>query len=137
LLFRCFATRVYSPVVSLHQASCRMKKNPNAPILPLSRMELFETLLGTEAINDRYYNLVLTSDEDVKGLPPAHFMVAGRDVLRDEGLLYMEKLKRVGVETNVNVYPGVPHGFRRFEGLEASRQWDIDTVQAIKRLLKL
>lgn len=83
------------------------EENANAPILPLSRMELFETLLGPEAINDRYYNLVLTPDEDVRGLPPAHFMIAGRDILRDEGLLYMEKLKSVGYAGSFSWLDGV------------------------------
>ncbi len=49
----------------------------------------------------------------------------------------MSWLMVASVETGLDVYPGLPHGFRRYDGLEASRQWDIDTMQAIRRLLAI
>ena len=52
-------------------------------------------LLGAEATKDRYFNLPLVPVEDLRWLPPAHFQIAGRDMLRDEALIYMEKLKSV------------------------------------------
>ena len=36
----------------------------------------------------------------------------------------------------MNVYPGVPHGFRRYGDLEASHQYDEDLLMAIQWLLK-
>lgn len=38
-----------------------------------------------------------------EGLPPALVHVCGRDPLRDDGLLYAEKLKKAGVRTKLNV----------------------------------
>lgn len=46
-----------------------------------------------------------------EGLPPALIQVAGLDPLRDEGLAYADVLKKAGVKTRVEVYPGLPHGF--------------------------
>jgi acetyl esterase/lipase len=72
------------------------EENTNAPILPLSRIEFFNELLDVKDPRDRYYSLLLVSETDLAGLPATHFLVAGRDPLRDEALLFEEKLKRVG-----------------------------------------
>lgn len=44
-------------------------------------------------------------------LPPALIITAEHDPLRDEGNYYAEKLRECGVETELKVYPAVPHGF--------------------------
>ena len=67
-----------------------------APILNKERLELFGSLLKVPDPKDRYYSPLLVPDEEVKGLPPAHFVICGMDPLRDDAFLYMEKLKRVG-----------------------------------------
>lgn len=69
-------------------------ENKDAPILPASRMKLFEDLLGKNALEDPEYNLLLKVDDDLKGLPPTHFHIAGRDILRDQAFLFMQKLDR-------------------------------------------
>lgn len=33
---------------------------------------------------------------------------------------------------NVHVFPGLPHGFRRFADLPSSRRWDELVVESIK-----
>ena len=50
---------------------------------------------------------------DVSGLPPCHMTVAELDVLRDDGIAMAEKLKAAGVEVEVDLCPGVLHGFIR------------------------
>jgi acetyl esterase len=45
------------------------------------------------------------------GLPPALVLLAGCDLLRDEGRAYAARLRRDGVEVDEICYPGQPHGF--------------------------
>ncbi|KAE8396661.1 Alpha/Beta hydrolase protein [Aspergillus alliaceus] len=112
----------------------------HAPILPVSRMRLFGKLLdppgGPELEFDRRINPGLATAEEVKGLPATTFGIAGRDPLRDEGLLYAMLLSENGVPTNVHVFKGLPHGFRRYgDKLSASKKWDEVITQGIQYAL--
>ncbi|KAJ5382991.1 hypothetical protein N7517_000902 [Penicillium concentricum] len=102
-------------------------QNENAPILNMRRKQLFNGLLKVENPDptDKRLNPGLLSSEDAKKLPSTTLGIAGYDPLRDEGLLYGKLLAENGVPTNVNVFKGVPHGFRRFgERLSVCKQWD-------------
>ncbi|KAL8585056.1 hypothetical protein ACOMHN_013073 [Nucella lapillus] len=48
---------------------------------------------------------------DVSGVPPAYFVLANMDILRDEGLLYLHRLQQAGVSTQLDLYHGMGHGF--------------------------
>ncbi|HEV2821181.1 MAG TPA: alpha/beta hydrolase [Solirubrobacteraceae bacterium] len=54
---------------------------------------------------------------DLAGLPPAVIVQAELDPLRDDGLDYAQRLRAVGVEADVHVWPGMVHGFLRYRGL--------------------
>jgi acetyl esterase/lipase len=49
--------------------------------------------------------------EDLSGLPPAWIGVGGNDLFHDEDLAYAEGLQSAGVPCQVEVVPGVFHGF--------------------------
>ncbi|KAL0940144.1 alpha beta hydrolase fold-3 domain containing protein [Colletotrichum truncatum] len=111
------------------------KENENAPVLPRSMIDMFLGLLKIE--NPDYYDLRLNpgnaSSDQVRGLPPTTFGIAGLDPLRDEGLLYAKLLTEAGVPTDVHIFQGVPHGFRRFgDKLSESKHWDDVTDSGIK-----
>ncbi|KAJ5453675.1 uncharacterized protein N7458_004631, partial [Penicillium daleae] len=100
-----------------------------APILPVSRIDLFMTLLHVKEFPDAGRNLQMNpgnaTAEQVKNLPPTTFGIAGNDPLRDEGLFFGKLLSENGVPTDINVFPGVPHGFRRHgDKLTSSKRWD-------------
>jgi acetyl esterase/lipase len=49
--------------------------------------------------------------DDLSGLPPAWIGVGSNDLFHDEDLAYAERLKSAGVPCEVEVVPGVFHGF--------------------------
>lgn len=73
-------------------------ENEHAPVLPLKTMRLFTDLLKVQdpEVSDTKLNPGNASPEQVKGLPPTVFGIAGLDPLRDEGLLYAKKLTEAG-----------------------------------------
>lgn len=102
-------------------------ENENAPILPKRVVEFFMALLktGTPDLKDTKLNIVNATEDEVKGLPPTVFGIAGLDPLRDEGLLYAKLLTEANVPTEIRLFKGVPHGHRRFgKALKASEHWD-------------
>lgn len=99
----------------------------DAPILSRTTCEMFMDLLAVEKLDetDVRMNPGNATPEQVKGLPPTVVGVAAVDPLRDEGLLYAKMLAEAGVSTDVHIFKGVPHGFRRFgDKLSESKRWD-------------
>lgn len=102
-------------------------ENENAPLLPTKVIHFFNSLLKADNpdFKDTKLNIVNATEEEVKGLPPTVFGIAGLDPLRDEALLYAKLLSEANVPTDVTLFKGVPHGFRRFgKALKASEHWD-------------
>tara|TARA_B110000238_G_scaffold13840_1_gene13542 strand:- start:275 stop:634 length:360 start_codon:yes stop_codon:yes gene_type:complete len=48
---------------------------------------------------------------DLTNLPPSLIVVAGCDPLKDEGIVYGEKLKKAGNDVETKVFDGQIHGF--------------------------
>lgn len=48
---------------------------------------------------------------DLSGVAPAYLLVAGEDLLRDEGIDYSRRLMEAGVAVELHVVPGVTHGW--------------------------
>lgn len=71
--------------------------------------------------------------DDLSGVAPAHVAVAGFDVLRDEGLLYAERLRESGVPVSVQVVTGHVHAWANATG--ASRHSIAALAEAVRPLV--
>ena len=75
-------------------------------------------------------------EKDLSGLPPALILIGGADGFRDESIDYALRLGAAGVETELHVYPGVPHGHAVLVGTDVLRRWTRDSDDWLARQLR-
>jgi acetyl esterase/lipase len=114
-------------------------QNIDAPILNKEGMKwTFDHYIPNE--QDRYGPLFspFLWPTGFKGFPKTYFQIAGMDALRDQDLIFERKLRvDEGVETKVDIYQGVPHGFNSFvPKLKVSAKFVDDWKAGYEWLLK-
>ncbi|KAI0776522.1 Alpha/Beta hydrolase protein [Trametes elegans] len=71
------------------------------------------------------------------GLPRAFVHAMALDPLRDDGVVYAKVLQEAGVETRLEVYPGVSHGFHyNYPTISAAEKVREGAVNGLKWLLR-
>ncbi|KAF5010537.1 hypothetical protein FDECE_3305 [Fusarium decemcellulare] len=111
-------------------------ENANDPVLGINVAKTFWGLYlansnegldeEDQAVKSQALISPLISDEaffDGDLWPQTSFYVAGLDCLRDEALLFEEKLRSKGVNMRLHVYEGFPHAFNLLPQLEESKKW--------------
>jgi len=87
------------------------KPHPKGAISP-EMASIFNTCyVDPKQAKESSVSPVYATLEELEGLPPALFILAGGDSLHDEGLRYCEMLKTAGVVTECFEYPNAKHGF--------------------------
>lgn len=71
--------------------------------------------------------------ESLVGLPPTFISVGALDLFLEEDLEYARRLMRVGVPTELHVYPGAYHGFDMAAGASVTQSAQRDRFDALRR----
>jgi acetyl esterase len=87
------------------------KPQPRGSIPPKTALMFNDCYINPAQARDPYVSPVYATKDDIEGLPPALFILPGRDSLHDEGLKYCSMLKAAGVVTECHEYPNALHGF--------------------------
>jgi acetyl esterase len=97
------------PALDPSMSTASYAQNADDPFLSRAEMESYWALyLGGAAPDYRAAPGLATG---LAGLPPAYLLLAGRDVLRDEGAEYARRLREVGVPVQVRRREEMVHGF--------------------------
>ena len=73
--------------------------------------------------------------QNLAGLPPAYVSTCEFDPLRDEGLIYAQRLLAAGVSTELHHYRGTFHGSGLVRDAAISRRMASDRMDALRRAL--
>lgn len=101
------------PVTQIGEMTPSIRESQNT--LPLNTPTLMwmgkNYMKSPNDAKSKYLSILRAPDADLRKLPPATVILAEIDPLRDEGMMYAEKLKALGVPTTVTLYRGVTHEF--------------------------
>lgn len=80
--------------------------------------QINQTVAGSfQSLNPEEPWLSPRRSQDMRGLPPAVFISAGFDPIRDDGLDYTARLRAAGVSVELLHYAGQFHGFLNFDAV--------------------
>lgn len=63
--------------------------------------------------------------------PPVSVTVAGRDILRDEGIAYALRVRNAGIDSQLHIVPGVPHDMMFPPTTHVARQFFRDQARVL------
>lgn len=74
--------------------------------------------------------------DDLSGLPPAYVCVGTADGFCDEDITYAQRLMQAGVQTDLHVHAGAPHGVAMFQGTGIAERYSRSAYEWLSRQLK-
>ena len=100
--------------------------------LPATAMAYFWNIYAG-SVNSATLGYAIPLRADLGGLPAVFANYAGLDVLRDDTILLVERLKAAGVLVNHRAYPGAIHGFTQYVKSSALARFALDEAGAALR----
>lgn len=121
------------PVTDNTLKTASWKEFQNGPLLDLKGgIQAWNWYLPDSADQNNPDAVPILAD-DLKNLPAAFIAVAQFDPLRDDGILYADKLKADKIEVNFKLYEGTTHGFFQMGGfIDETKLLMQDIAQFIK-----
>lgn len=103
------------PAVMMDKKTESMEKFTDTPLCNSKDCKKYEKLYFArpEDKNDKF--VANMNDRDFAVFPPSYVETAEFDCLRDNGILYAEKLKHANVDTEINFTIGTIHGYDMVE----------------------
>ena len=77
------------------------------------------------------------SDEDLSKFPPTHLMLAQIDFLRDDGIHFMHRLLKNGVDVKATEIELMPHGFLNFWFPFPLRTGMVEAIPCIEKSINI
>ncbi|RKK75255.1 hypothetical protein BFJ69_g7845 [Fusarium oxysporum] len=110
------------------------EQNAEAMILDKPALDFIKSVYAPDVLSADYSPF--NAETAHERFPPVYFQICGQDPLRDDGLVYEKVLRENGVQTKVDIYPGVPHGFADvFKNFAMCEQWKSDILKGITWLV--
>jgi acetyl esterase/lipase len=119
----------------VHSPPSRALKRNSDPILPMAALaRVDEMYAGDWDASDPELSPVYA---DCRGFPPMYFLAAEGEVLLDDTVLMVRRVREAGVEVKFDVWPHLPHAFPLFERLMPEcRQARLDITQFMREQLE-
>lgn len=131
----CFQFLIY-PVMQARTDTLSMKRYDETPFWSSALYKMMWSLYIQHPIDSMQpYAAPLEADR-FDSLPPAYIEVCEYDPLRDEGLLYAEKLMAAGIDTDVAVVPKAIHGYDIPYLTKRSQAFKARRIAALKRVFR-
>jgi len=96
-----------------------------------------QELEQAKSVNDIFLSPLLAGKDLLQYFPRTEIIVSDLDPCLDENVEFSNKLSDAGVDVNMEVVPGLPHGFLAFSQLSSECQLGVEHVTSIlKKLVK-
>lgn len=91
---------------------------------------------GFDLSSPRHFPL-LAADKPggLAGFPPCYLVSAEKDCVRDDAFCFEMALKKEGVKTKLDYYPGLPHYFHTFPQLPVAHEMMSKSVEGVRFVL--
>jgi len=108
------------------------ENSTGVPLIGADSMRIFFEAAGADYHDERTF---VTLSKNLAEFPRTYICTCGKDPLRDDGKVLEAMLKKAGVETKSDFYPGFPHNFWIFPGIKSSADFLENVVQGARWVL--